>query len=112
MVQAEDVLANEACGCRVNCCMYRCVRHGPPSRSSGTGVRGKRRGQLKLAGLRFQPLVEVFLRHDCQIRLHVVMSEAAELRTHNLVLADLGWCEVNREIESGHEVLLNAQLAD
>src|SRR5271165_1365793 len=65
-----------------------------------------------LLGLRLQPLVEIILRHDVQISLHVVMAKTAKLGTDDFVLADLGRGEVKGEIESGHEILLDAQLAN
>src|SRR5271166_4681087 len=68
-------------------------------------------GSLLQGCLLLQPFIEIFLRHHVQVRLHVVVSQATKLSTHDFVASDLSGSEMNGEIEPGHEVLLYAQLA-
>src|ERR1700747_3391789 len=75
--KAEDILADEACGFSVDCCLYRRVRHALYLAMDWPRVLALLRGRRKLVGLRLQPLVEIFLRHHVQIGLHVVVAGAA-----------------------------------
>ena len=54
------------------------------------------------------PAVEIRLGHDFEIRLHVVMAQAAELRAYNFVLADFRRREMHRYIQAGNKVLLDS----
>src|SRR5271169_6155255 len=56
-----------------------------------------------------QPIFKVLLRHNLEVGLHVVMAQPAELRADNLVPADLGRREMNRDIQSWNKILVHAQ---
>ena len=59
-----------------------------------------------------QPLIVVVLGHYIEIRLHVVMPEAAKLGADDFILANFGCGKVQRNVQSGNKVLLDAQLRD
>ena len=71
----------------------------------------KRLNRLLQSCLLFQPCVEVFLRHDLEVCLHVVVTQSAELGAQDLVPSDLGGREMYRKVETRDEVLLDALLA-
>src|ERR1700722_2649836 len=62
--------------------------------------------------LLFYPVVVVFLRHHLEIRLHVVVTEAAKLSTDDLVLANFGSREMYGKIQARNEILLHAQFGN
>ncbi len=64
-----------------------------------------------LRGL-LQPGVEVLRGHDDQGAAHLVMAQAAELRTGHFVGAGLGGGEAERDRQAGDDVLLQAEFAD
>ena len=68
--------------------------------------------ELLQCRLLLEPIIEVWLRHHFQVRLHVVVPEATKLRTDNFVLADLRCREMHRNIQSGDKILLHSQLPD
>src|ERR1700733_8487254 len=69
-------------------------------------------GAIGLLRLALQPFVVLVLRQNLDVRLHVVMTQAAKLRTHDFVLARLNSREMNGNFEARHEVRLNSQLWD
>ena len=72
-------------------------------------VKGLPKGALLLGCLLLQPTLEILRRHDIQICLHVVMAQAAKLRTDNFVPSQFCCSEVKRKIESRKKILLNTQ---
>src|SRR5271157_4318327 len=62
--------------------------------------------------LLFDPGVVIFLRLHFQIGLHVVVAQAAQLGADNFVLTDFGRREVNRDIQTRNEILLDAEFGN
>ncbi len=65
---------------------------------------------LLLAGLLLKPGLVIIIRHHIEIRLHLEMLEPAQLGAGDLVPADLGRREMNRDQHSRHRVLFEAQV--
>ncbi len=68
--------------------------------------------QLLQRRLLFEPVIVIFLRHHLEIRLHVVVSEATKLGTDDFVFADFRCREMNRDVQSRNEILLDSQFRD
>src|SRR6266446_317409 len=68
--------------------------------------------QLLQRRLLFNPAVVIFLRLHLEIGLHVVMPEAAKLGTNDFVPADFRRGEMNRDVQSRNEILLDSQFGD
>src|SRR5216684_4772305 len=68
--------------------------------------------QLLQCRLLFNPAIVIFLRFHLEIRLHVVVPEATKLRADDFVPADFRCREMNRDVQSGDEILLDAQFGN
>src|ERR1700716_3903500 len=68
-----------------------------------------RAAKLLCSRLLFDPTVEIFLRLHFEVRLHVVVPKAAKLGTNDFVFANFRGGEMDRQINAGHEILLDAQ---
>src|ERR1700674_5767824 len=64
--------------------------------------------ELLQCGLLFNPGVVIVLGLHFEVRLHVVMPEAAQLGADDVVFANFRRGEMNRDIQAGDEILLNA----
>src|SRR5277367_5570573 len=85
----------------------RCYKDARPAKEAA-----ERASNLLFRNFFFHPLVEIFLRQHVQISFHVVVAQTAKLSADNFVLSDFGGGKVQREIEAGNKILLNAQLTD
>src|SRR5580704_6798778 len=65
--------------------------------------------ELLQGRLFFQPTIIVFLRHDFEICLHVVVPQATKLAADNFVFANLGCGEMERKIQSRNKILVHSQ---
>src|ERR1700686_1668939 len=61
--------------------------------------------------LLFHPLLEIRLGHYGENAVHTIMSQAAELRAYNFIIAGIARGEVHVNFHAGHGVLLQSQLA-
>src|ERR1700683_1514641 len=99
----------------MNRCLVRRVVHLPASHgraSRQSCLRASERADCLLPCLSLQPLIELVPGQYLEIRLHVVVTQSAELRAHDFELSGLRGCEMNRDDDSRNEILLNPQLAD
>ena len=108
VINAENIFAKEALRWCVMCCVRGNIMHVLASPNLVTRDSGAR--ALLHCRLLLDPRIVIRLRHDVQIRLHVVMPKAAKLRAHNLITANFGRREMQLQIKSGHKILLNSQL--
>src|SRR5580700_2001085 len=69
----------------------------------------ERTQQLLQCRLLLDPGIVVFLGLHFEIGLHVVVSKATKLGAYDFVSADFGRCEVNRDVQARHKVLLHPQ---
>src|SRR5258707_1065460 len=72
-------------------------------------VKGSRGCHLLLLRLPCcQPLVEIFLADNFYHAVHFVVTQPAEFSAGNLIVANLVWCEVHVNVESGNRILLES----
>src|SRR5579863_9553389 len=67
---------------------------------------------LLLGNFLLHPLIEIFLRQNVEIGLHVVVAKAAQLGAKNFEASGLRGSEMKGEIQAGDEILLDAKFAN
>src|ERR1700723_238373 len=67
--------------------------------------------QTSLTCLSLQPLIEIILGQNLEIRFYIVVAQSAELSADDFEFTRLGGGEVDGNVEPRHEVLLHAKFA-